>query len=755
MLGQPILGRILSGRYRVVQNLSAGGFGHTYIVEDLQRPGRPQCVLKHLSFSSHNPDLIQQARRMFQHEAEVLEQLGQHDRIPRLLAYFEEAGEFYLVQELIAGRSLSDELKTGQTLPVAEVWAILEDVLEILQFVHGQGVIHRDLKPENLIRRQSDGKLVLIDFGAVKTMDVLSTMPDHHSVPVYTTGYAASEQCLGQPRFASDLYALGMIAVQAVTGVHPTQLQTDPNSGNPVWQAPIDDRLSGILQRLTAFHFADRYQSATAVQQDIRTGYQSRSTTMIPPEDARQLSHRRIKTVPPQKLLPIAILGAGTILAALLTSQRFKFPHLSHTTNVIETAPLQISQGDKILNHSGNHPQKQLAADHIRHQRFDQAVAVLKSLRQRDRRDPEVLIHLHNAEIGAQKSYTIAAIVPLQTKPNFANEVLRGIAQAQDQINAAGGINGIPIKITIADDQNQTDLATQIAQTLVTDPTVLAVVGHGISQTTYAAASIYKQADLAIVSPLSSAENLADFKQHLFRTIPSDRRTAKQLADYAVKKLKKQKIAVFYNSQDSYSQSLKDTFKDAMDYGYGQKIAATIDINQPDFDAGEQLNQLKAKKVDALFLATNHDRFKDAMTIVQANDNQLPLLAGETFYAKQTLNIGKNDILGLVLAVPAQQVNLPASPFQTAAQQLWGTDVTWRSALGYDATQALLTSLKSAPTPTRSDLRTTLANPKFQAPGATQSVQFEETGDRRGAVQLLQVIADPKSKSLRFQPIRP
>jgi eukaryotic-like serine/threonine-protein kinase len=756
MLGQPMIGRILGGRYRVIQNLSAGGFGHTYIAEDSQRPGSPKCVVKHLSFSSHNPDLIQQARRMFQQEAEALERLGQHDRIPRLLAYFEEAGEFYLVQELIEGRSLSEELKNGQTLPKNEVLAILDDVLEILQFVHGQGVIHRDLKPENLIRRQSDGKLVLIDFGAVKTMDVLSTMPDPHSVPVYTTGYAASEQCLGQPRFASDLYALGMIAIQALSGVHPTRLQSDPNTGNPVWRSvtQLDDWLKNILNQLTEFHFGKRFQNATDVRQAIKTNNTNLNTTIIP-EDAVQATPNpsRLRTVKPQKLLPIVLAGCGLIIAALFATQRLSLPGLKNTTNELQTESLPISGGEQVLHDTENNPQRQTAAEYIKRQKFPEAIAVLKKLRAENRSYPEDLIRLHNAEIGNRKAYTIAAVVPLNVEPNFANEMLRGIAQAQHELNAGGGIAGVPVKVMIADDRNQPELAQQIARSLVANPDVLSVVGHGTSQTTYAVAKIYQEANLPIISPLSSAENLADFKQYLFRTIPSDRRAAKQLADYAVKQLKKQKIAVFYNAEDPYSQSLKQTFQDALDYGYSMKPVDVINLNKPDFDAGEALTALKAKKVDALFLATNKKHFEDAMTIVQANDNQLPLLAGETFYAQKTLNIGQKDILGMVLAVPAQQLDLNASKFQTQAKQLWGQSVTWRSALSYDATQALFAGLKQAQT--RADIRTLLANPQFQSPGATQTVKFSETGDRAGSVKLLQVVKDNKTKTFVFKPMQP
>jgi eukaryotic-like serine/threonine-protein kinase len=759
MLEQPLLGRTLGGRYEVVRNLSAGGFGHTYIVEDGQRPGRPRCVLKHLSFASQNPALLEQARRMFQHEAEVLETLGRHDRIPRLLAYFEEVGEFYLVQEWIEGPALSDEIQSGQQLSTPEVVGILADVLEILQFVHGQGVIHRDLKPENLIRRQSDGKLVLIDFGAVKTMDVLSTMPDRAgrdqmSVPVYTTGYAASEQCLGQPRFASDLYALGMIAVQAITGTHPTQLAVDPDTGSPLWGDGIEARLDGILRKLTAFHFGQRYQSAIEVQRAIQECYEQAGTTLMPLETVPQ---EVIKAVKPRWLLPIVGVGSLLIVGGLWVTRSMpggRIGSMSNYLGMIDPAIMtRISHGDRILN--GGNSQKKLVAMQMANGEFKSAVKGWTALRTSEPNDPEVLIYLHNAKIGAGKSYRIGVVVPLQSKPTFANEVLRGVAQAQDEINAGGGINGVPVRVTIGDDGNDVELAEKIAQHFVKDETVLGVVGHGVSETTHKAAGIYQAADLAVVSPLSSAENLAEFKQHLWRAIPSDRRTAKQLADYAVKQLRRKKIAVFYISKDRYSESLATAFKDALDYGHGEKIANEIDINQPDFDAGKRLSELKSEGVDAIFLATNHNRLNDAMAIIQANDRRLPLLAGETFFSPQVLNIGKGDVMGLVLAVPAQQADLRGSAFAGAAQKLWGMPVSWRSALGYDATVAMLAGMKkSQPELTRSGIRSGLADPKFTVSGATQTVQFEVTGDRAGAVRLLQVVQDEKSQVPVFRPMR-
>ncbi len=148
-----MIGKLLGGRYQVVRILGIGGFGQTYAAEDIHRPGSPKCVVKHLKPASSNSNFLESARRLFQSEAETLEKLGNHDQIPRLLAYFEEDQEFFLVQDFIEGHSLSAELQPGQIWTESQVCGFLQEVLGILEFVHGNGVIHRDIKPNNLIKR--------------------------------------------------------------------------------------------------------------------------------------------------------------------------------------------------------------------------------------------------------------------------------------------------------------------------------------------------------------------------------------------------------------------------------------------------------------------------------------------------------------------------------------------------------------------------------------------------------------------------
>jgi eukaryotic-like serine/threonine-protein kinase len=270
-----MIGQLLDRRYLIAQRLSSGGFGETYLAQDTRIPGQPACVVKQLKSASTNPAHQEKSRQLFNREAEALAKLGDHDQIPRLLAYFTEGDEFYLVQEFVEGQTLEAEL--GQLWSEWQVIQLLQEVLVVLAFVHAQGVIHRDIKPANIIRRQRDGKLILIDFGAIKEVRVLPNGGAYSAVApgtrIGTIGYMPAEQARGKPRPGSDLYALGMIAIQALTGLHPTRFEDDSVTGEARWQhlVQITPGLLHVLSQLTRYNVRHRYQTATealeAVQQ--------------------------------------------------------------------------------------------------------------------------------------------------------------------------------------------------------------------------------------------------------------------------------------------------------------------------------------------------------------------------------------------------------------------------------------------------------------------------------------------------------
>ncbi|MBD1883340.1 serine/threonine-protein kinase [Microcoleus vaginatus] len=271
-----MVSQLLDGRYQIIEVIETGEFGQTYLAKDIRRPGEPQCFVKHLRPGTTEPKLINTTRRLFQKEAEVLERLGQHDQIPQLFAYFEENEEFFLVESFVAGHSLSTEIVPGKPLSEEKMISLLKELLEILVFVHGQGVIHRDIKPANLIRRYSDNKLVLIDFGSVKEIHIAQRQAPV-TVRIGTLEYMPIEQFQYNPQLNSDIYALGMIGIQAMTGLPAYDLPKlrdlkNSNKGEIVWRhlATCSQALADVLDNMVRYDFRERYQSAAEALADLR-----------------------------------------------------------------------------------------------------------------------------------------------------------------------------------------------------------------------------------------------------------------------------------------------------------------------------------------------------------------------------------------------------------------------------------------------------------------------------------------------------
>ncbi len=356
-----MIGKLLDYRYQIIKVLATGGFGENYIAEDTKRPGNPICVVKHLKPTSTESKVFDTAKRLFKSEAETLEQLGNHDQIPRLLAYFVENQNFYLVQEFIEGHPLTDELVPGERWNESQVIQMLISILSILEFVHTQGVIHRDIKPDNIIRRYSDGKLVLVDFGAVKQ---LRASYGHGSfqgienpsatVAIGTPGYMPTEQGQGRPRHNSDIYSLGIIAIQALTGVAPMDLQEDPYTGELIWQnlVPVSRELGDVLNTMVRYHFKERYQNAGDALYAINTfshdlvpqSFPQLRTQSSPSQHSRVMtiavapSHPRQPTqAVPQHEIPRASKGPDflqiLILLGLVGGAAFATPNVVRNVN--------------------------------------------------------------------------------------------------------------------------------------------------------------------------------------------------------------------------------------------------------------------------------------------------------------------------------------------------------------------------------------------------------------------------------------
>jgi WD40 repeat protein/tRNA A-37 threonylcarbamoyl transferase component Bud32 len=258
---------LLRERYSPQSILGQGGFGRTFLAIDEDKPSKPHCVIKQFLPQAQGTNSIEKASQLFAQEAERLEQLGKHPQIPELMAYFTADNRQYLVQEFVKGETLQAELDQTGVFAEQQIRGLLIELLQILKFVHGQQVIHRDIKPENIIRRSSDNKLFLVDFGAAKVVQTKQRTAT--GTIIGSAEYCAPEQSMGKAIFISDLYSLGVTCLHLLTGVSPFNLY-DPMNAEWVWRDflngnVVSDELGKILEKLANPVPKLRYQSVQEV----------------------------------------------------------------------------------------------------------------------------------------------------------------------------------------------------------------------------------------------------------------------------------------------------------------------------------------------------------------------------------------------------------------------------------------------------------------------------------------------------------
>jgi len=306
--------KLLNNRYQVIQVLGAGGFGETFLAEDIHLPSRRRCVIKQLKPLADDPKTYQKIQQKFEREAATLEFLGEgSEQIPNLFAYFSEDGLFFLVQEWVQGQTLTDIVENQGCLDEDAVKEILLSLLSVLEYVHSKGIIHRDIKPDNIILRNSNKKPVLIDFGAVKetvrTVINPSANPTQ-SMVIGTPGYMPIEQMLGRAVFATDIYSLGLTAIYLLTGKHPQELETNPQTGEIVWEDYADGistSLKKVINQAINPNIPNRYSTASKMLYALQSNT-STSTFIASPTSNNQKTQKTVAVSPvagiPQKNIP-------------------------------------------------------------------------------------------------------------------------------------------------------------------------------------------------------------------------------------------------------------------------------------------------------------------------------------------------------------------------------------------------------------------------------------------------------------------
>jgi branched-chain amino acid transport system substrate-binding protein len=454
-----------------------------------------------------------------------------------------------------------------------------------------------------------------------------------------------------------------------------------------------------------------------------------------------------------QKIPPIVIIAPIILLLGLglRSCTQGKLP-IIETPKTWTNAPSdRLSEGGNTFFLADGTDSKKQALESYRSNQYNNAeVLFAQSLKEKPN-DPEGLIYYNNLKAQTTNPIKIAVSVPGDADLNGSREILRGVAQAQQEINTNGGINGRPLGVVIAIDNNEPKEALKIARTLVKRPDILGVVGHYASSVSLATAETYNQGQLVAISPISSAVQLSNKSPYLFRTVPSDYVAARSLTEYMLQTLRRKNAVVYFNSQSDYSKSLKGEFSTAIALQGGQ-IVTEYDLADPNFGASRSLAEAKSKGAEVIMLASSTSTLDRALQVARLNNRQLPMLGGDDLYSPSTLDITREKGQDMVIAVPWHILASNSQGFATRSRKLWGGDVNWRTVTAYDATQALAAALQSSPT--RSGVQQALKTSTFVAPGASRPITFLPSGDRNVPVQLVKIVEGERSTyGYDFMPI--
>ena len=848
------LGDILRHRYKILEELGRGGFGVTYLARDLKSWGHPLRAVKEIPFpESNNPQVLATARRYFQREANALEDLGEHAQIPQLFDRFEDNRHFYLVQEYIEGHSLAEEFAEGQPLSQEKVVAFLREILEVVQVIHQHQVIHRDLKPLNLIRRNCDRKIVLVDFGAVREISSLDTTHSGTVVTtraIYSKGYTPPEQIsrsyICEPY--NDIYAVGIIAIQVLTGLNPNQFPTDRETGEIVWHystpdrsmVTVDVRLEAILNQMIRYHFNQRYVSVEDILEDLQDLNLSKSVAGV--SDGNDC--RAFATISQEKTSSTFTSPASTQSNSRWwnRSRLFRWGSLAVMAiaatiafdNTIEPKSYRFQIGDNLsageeilLTNSSSFP-KQRGVTFIARCRLNRPILpillrftnferwqncfgkklsyeeALKNFKftWNDSRDPETLIYLNNTFLETLNAdyYTISVAVPIRRdnagniiNSDVAREILRGVAQAQMEVNLAflarhraltiDGAEALPqnaiekngrfkgLRVIIADDGNQVEQSKSVATALGEIPDLLGNIGHYASDITIETLDIYEANQLITISPGSTSSSLSpvgisecsseESRDFFLRTIHSTSTQAAALVDFLIQDLNQTQAAVFYNQRSSYSYCFWKDFEILFRLKGGTIAFSQGNLHKTDeFNAVVENEKVRAKGDIAIVLMPDGevtDSVDNAIEMLVANGDRNWILSGWALYNQRILQKAAQlpSRQKSAITVPWHPLTSPNGEFTEAARQLWGESVSGNTALAYDAARALVRAIQLQKHPTRRGMQQTLrpedGENEFIARGATNEIRFNsKTGNRKSLEAQWVRIVPCKTEALEF-----
>jgi len=784
-------GDILRQRYQIVSELGRGGFARTYTARDLDIPHDRLCVVKEIRQPS-DPQLLPEAQQRFESEVRALHRLGRHPQIPQLFDSFEENHNFYLIQEYIEGHPLRKEFAPNIQWTQEQVIEFLQDILPVIAFVHKHNVIHRDITPSNLIRRDCDRQIVLIDFGAVKEISSLEITDSGNTISrtIYTQGYSPAEQFAGNPQFCSDIYSVGIVAIQALTGLCPAQdFLTDSRRGDIVWRYSTPDRsmvqisvgMETILNTMVRYNFPNRYQSVADVLQDLT----SIATLHPPPPLSQNLNvpeqlqnHSIVSQSPPRERdwfsgfsrshFRRGLLGIAGIIAGCALALFFHNVFTQKTCLLVQGDAL--SCGEESLLKSSTPRLKQAGVNEFAKSNYREAFNYFKrSWHEEERKDPETLIYLNNALLKAKKAdyYTLAVIVPVRKNEqgraelDLPKEILRGVAQAQTEVNLKlfsseidSNLNGLVfqenqaikgkgLQVIIADDANLKEESIARANSLVKLGGVLGAIGHYTNAMTAHTVDIYNQNHLVLISPGSTTEAAREKpRKFFFRTVPRTKVSVEVFAKYVIEKKGQTKVAGFYSTSSEATSSFWEEFrKQFRERGGNTANITEFDLSQSDFNVKKAIQEVRQTEKTTIVLNPSHIpiALNNAMALLQANLDRNWVLGTGGIYSQRTLEAAAElpSFEKMAVAVSWHHLNSPNRKFLENTRKLWDGNVSHRTALTYDAAKTLIQAIEEQQQPSREGMQKTLADPNFSATGATGTIQFDTTGERKNFSPIL------------------
>ncbi len=367
------------------------------------------------------------------------------------------------------------------------------------------------------------------------------------------------------------------------------------------------------------------------------------------------------------------------------------------------------------------------------------------------RNDPESLIYLNNSR--AKESVNLlklAVVVPIGSNLNIAQEILRGVAQAQNEINDKGGINGQFLHITIINDNNDPKVAKKVAKKLVKNSDIMGVIGHNASTVSQEVAPIYQKSGLVMITPTSSAKGIPDVGNYIFRTLPNTNAMAQTLANYALEN--SQKFAICYDSTSLFSRSFKNTFSTIILQNQGQLSPTVCDFSAVNFNGDKEIREALNNGADTMVIIPHIDGIEKANLLAVKNRGRLNFLGTSVLNTIKTLEVGES-MEGLSIVVPWSAKNPLNQLFATSARQLWGGNVNWRTASAYDATNTFIEGLRQGQT--RDTLQQAIENPQFSTNTINGIVKFLPNGDRSVKGIIVQVQPSKHQTGYDFIPIEP